>query len=88
MRELIATDYDVINEVTPRDQVIEVPSPAAKTTSLRLVEDMRGRAGHGLYYPRIRGHVPRSANVPNTRFLKAFQLNAHLRRLLAWRCEE
>jgi len=27
----------------------------------------------------------RSAHVPNTRFLKAFELTRHLRRLLAWR---
>ena len=74
MRELIATDYDVIKKVTPRDQVIEVFESRGEEYKLRLVEDMPEEKTMGLYYHEEYVDMCRGPHVPNTRFLKAFQL--------------
>ena len=50
MRELIATDYDVIKKVTPRDDVIKVFAERGEEYKLRLVEDMPDEKAMGLYY--------------------------------------
>ena len=74
MRELIATDYDVIKKVTPRDDVIKVFAERGEEYKLRLVEDMPDEKAMGLYYHEEYVDMCRGPHVPNTRFLKAFKL--------------
>ena len=74
MRELIAADYDVIKKVTPRAEVIEVFKARGEDYKLRLVEDMPNETAMGLYYHEEYIDMCRGPHVPNTRFLKAFQL--------------
>ena len=74
MAELIATDYDVIKKVTPRDEVIKVFESRGEEYKLRLVEDMPDEKTMGLYYHEEYVDMCRGPHVPNTRFLKAFKL--------------
>ena len=74
MAELIATDYDVIKKVTPRDEVIKVFESRGEEYKLRLVEDMPDEKAMGLYYHEEYVDMCRGPHVPNTRFLKAFKL--------------
>ncbi|MED5491613.1 MAG: threonine--tRNA ligase [Pseudomonadota bacterium] len=74
MAELIATDYDVIKKVTPRDEVIKVFESRGEEYKLRLVEDMPDEKEMGLYYHEEYVDMCRGPHVPNTRFLKAFKL--------------
>jgi threonyl-tRNA synthetase len=74
MRELIATDYDVLKRVTPRAEVIDVFRAREEDYKLRLVEDMPDEQTMGLYYHEEYVDMCRGPHVPNTRFLKAFQL--------------
>ncbi|HIQ54133.1 MAG TPA: threonine--tRNA ligase [Pseudomonas pachastrellae] len=74
MAELIATDYDVIKKVTPRDEVIKVFESRGEEYKLRLVEDMPDEKVMGLYYHEEYVDMCRGPHVPNTRFLKAFKL--------------
>ncbi|UJJ31868.1 threonine--tRNA ligase [Halopseudomonas maritima] len=74
MAELIASDYDVIKKVTPRDEVIKVFESRGEEYKLRLVEDMPDEKAMGLYYHEEYVDMCRGPHVPNTRFLKAFKL--------------
>ena len=74
MRELIATEYDVIKKMTPRDEVVQVFSERGEDYKLRLVEDMPDETAMGLYYHEEYVDMCRGPHVPNTRFLKVFQL--------------
>ncbi|NLY59558.1 MAG: TGS domain-containing protein, partial [Gammaproteobacteria bacterium] len=74
MRELIATEYDVIKKMTPRDEVIKVFTERDEDYKLRLVEDMPDETAMGLYYHEEYVDMCRGPHVPNTRFLKVFQL--------------
>lgn len=74
MRELIATEYDVIKKMTPRDEVIEVFRARGEDYKLRLIEDMPNEQAMGLYYHEEYVDMCRGPHVPNTRFLKTFQL--------------
>lgn len=74
MHELIAKDYDVIKKMTPRDEVIKVFKERGEEYKLRLVEDMPDEKAMGLYYHEEYVDMCRGPHVPNTRFLKAFQL--------------
>jgi len=74
MRELIATEYDVIKKMTPRDEVIQVFTERGEDYKLRLVEDMPDETAMGLYHHEEYVDMCRGPHVPNTRFLKAFQL--------------
>ena len=74
MRELINTEYDVIKKMTPREEVIKVFSERGEDYKLRLVEDMPEEKAMGLYYHEEYVDMCRGPHVPNTRFLKAFQL--------------
>lgn len=74
MRELIATEYDVIKKMTPRAQVIEAFKARNEDYKLRLVEDMPDETQMGLYYHEDYLDMCRGPHVPNTRFLKAFKL--------------
>ena len=74
MRELIATDYDVIKKMTPRAEVIETFKARGEDYKLRLIEDMPDETQMGLYYHQEYVDMCRGPHVPNTRFLKAFKL--------------
>ena len=74
MQELIAQDYDVVKQVTPRAEVIEVFKARGEEYKLRLIEDMPDESALGLYYHQEYVDMCRGPHVPNTRFLKAFKL--------------
>ncbi|NRF48585.1 threonine--tRNA ligase [Pseudomonas stutzeri] len=74
MAELIDKDYDVIKQMTPRAEVIEVFTSRGEDYKLRLVDDMPDEQAMGLYYHEEYVDMCRGPHVPNTRFLKAFKL--------------
>ncbi|WP_114801093.1 threonine--tRNA ligase [Moraxella canis] len=74
MKKLIDQDYDVIKKMTPRDEVIKVFESRGEDYKLRLIEDMPDEKAMGLYYHQEYIDMCRGPHVPNTRFLKAFQL--------------
>ena len=75
MRELIAQHYDVVKRMTPRQEVISVFKARNEEYKLRLIEDMPPEITEmGLYYHQEYVDMCRGPHVPNTRFLKAFQL--------------
>ncbi|MET1077418.1 MAG: threonine--tRNA ligase [Pseudomonas sp.] len=74
MKQLIDKDYDVIKKMTPRAEVIELFTARGEDYKLRLVEDMPETQSMGLYFHEEYVDMCRGPHVPNTRFLKAFQL--------------
>ena len=74
MRELIDKEYDVIKQVTPRDEVIAVFRARNEEYKLRLIEDMPDEQAMGLYFHEEYVDMCRGPHVPNTRFLKTFRL--------------
>ena len=74
MKALIATDYDVIKKVTPRNEVIETFEARGESYKLQLVADMPDEKTMGLYYHQEYIDMCRGPHVPNTRFLKHMQL--------------
>ena len=74
MRELIDQDYDVIKEVTPRDEVLRIFRERGEDYKVQLVEDMPEVDRMALYYHQEYVDMCRGPHVPNTRFLKAFKL--------------
>ena len=75
MRELIAQDYDVVKQMTPRAEVVEVFKARGEDYKLRLIEDMGPEVtAMGLYHHQEYVDMCRGPHVPNTRFLKAFKL--------------
>jgi len=75
MATLIAQDYDVIKQMTPRDEVVRVFRERGEDYKLRLIEDMpEDVKAMGLYYHQEYVDMCRGPHVPNTRFLKAFKL--------------
>lgn len=74
MKQLIDQDYDVIKKMTPRDEVIEIFKSRGEDYKLRLIDDMPDETAMGLYYHQEYIDMCRGPHVPNTRFLKAFQL--------------
>lgn len=74
MKELIAQDYDVIKQMTPRAEVIEIFNARAEDYKLRLIDDMPDEQAMGLYHHQEYVDMCRGPHVPNTRFLKAFKL--------------
>jgi len=75
MNELIGQEYDVIKQMTPRNEVINVFRARGETYKLRLIEDMPPEiTAMGLYYHQEYVDMCRGPHVPNTRFLKAFKL--------------
>lgn len=74
MKELIAQEYDVIKQMTPRDEVIEIFNARAENYKLRLIDDMPDEQAMGLYHHQEYVDMCRGPHVPNTRFLKAFKL--------------
>ncbi len=74
MRELIATDYDVVKKMTPRAEVIDTFKSRGEDYKLRLIDDMPGETAMGMYHHLEYVDMCRGPHVPNTRFLKAFKL--------------
>ena len=74
MKQLIATDYDVIKKVTPRQEVIETFEARGESYKLQLIADMPDEQSMGLYYHEEYIDMCRGPHVPNTRFLKHMQL--------------
>ena len=74
MKQLIATDYDVIKKVTSRQEVIETFEARGESYKLQLIADMPDEQSMGLYYHEEYIDMCRGPHVPNTRFLKHMQL--------------
>jgi threonyl-tRNA synthetase len=74
MAELIDQEYDVIKEVTPRDEVLRIFRERGESYKARLVEDMPDVPSMALYYHQEYVDMCRGPHVPNTRFCKAFKL--------------
>ncbi|MCC9620478.1 threonine--tRNA ligase [Thalassospira sp. MA62] len=74
MRELIAKDYDVIKQMTPRAEVIKLFRSRGEDYKLRLIEDMPDEKSMGLYHHQEYVDICRGPHVPNTGFLKHFRL--------------
>ncbi len=76
MAELIAQEYDVIKKMTPREEVVRIFRERGESYKVRLVEEMPPEVREmGLYYHQEYIDMCRGPHVPNTRFLKAFQLS-------------
>ncbi|WP_394000949.1 threonine--tRNA ligase [Luteimonas sp. WGS1318] len=75
MAELIATEYDVVKKMTPRDEVVATFQARGEDYKLRLIDDMGPEVTQmGLYHHQEYVDMCRGPHVPNTRFLKAFKL--------------
>lgn len=74
MKQLIATHYDVIKKVTPRDEVINTFQARHESYKLQLVADMPEETHMGLYYHEEYVDMCRGPHVPNTRFLEHMKL--------------
>jgi len=74
MAELIDQEYDVIKEVTPRDEVLRIFRERGESYKVRLVEDMPDVPEMALYYHQEYVDMCLGPHVPNTRFCKAFKL--------------
>ena len=74
MAELIDQEYDVIKQVTPREEVLRIFRERGEDYKVRLVEEMPDVQAMGLYYHQEYVDMCKGPHVPNTRFLKAFRL--------------
>ncbi|MBA1147385.1 threonine--tRNA ligase [Ectothiorhodospiraceae bacterium WFHF3C12] len=74
MAELIDQEYDVIKEVTPRDEVMRIFRERGEHYKVQLVEDMPEVQEMALYYHQEYVDMCLGPHVPNTRFCKAFKL--------------
>lgn len=74
MKELIAQDYDVIKIMTPRAETIKIFQDRGEEYKLRLIDDMPEVEAMGMYHHQEYVDMCRGPHVPNTRFLKNFQL--------------
>ena len=74
MKQLIATDYDVVKKVTPRQEVIETFEARDESYKLQLIADMPDEQAMGLYHHQEYIDMCRGPHVPNTRFLKHMKL--------------
>ena len=74
MKQLIATHYDVIKQVTPRDTVIETFQKRQENYKLQLVADMPDEEQVALYVHEEYIDMCRGPHVPNTRFLEHMKL--------------
>jgi len=87
MRELIATDYDIVKRMLARDEVIGIFSEREEHYKLRLIEGMPDEQQMGMYFHQEYVDMCRGPHVPNT-VSKALQANQTLWCLLAWRCKK
>lgn len=76
MKELIATEYDVVKQLKPRDEVLAVFKERQEPYKVEIVEQdiPESQALIGLYHHLEYIDMCRGPHVPNTRFLKYFKL--------------
>ena len=74
MLELAKTKYQVIKEMTPRDEVVSVFEKRHEDYKLELVNDMPDEAEFGLYYHEEYIDMCRGPHLPNMSFVKALKL--------------
>ena len=74
MKALIATRYDVIKRVLPRDEVIKIFEERREDYKLQLLADMPEEKQLGLYFHEEYIDMCRGPHVPNTRFLEHVKL--------------
>ena len=74
MKQLIATNYDVIKNVLPRDQVVKTFEERKEGYKLKLIEDMPEEKQMALYVHEEYIDMCRGPHVPNTRFLEHMTL--------------
>ncbi|MFQ3243953.1 MAG: threonyl-tRNA synthetase [Arenicella sp.] len=74
MKQLIATNYDVIKQVLPRDQVIKTFEDRDEGYKLKLIDDMPEEQSMALYFHEEYIDMCRGPHVPNTRFLEHMTL--------------
>jgi len=74
MKQLIATNYDVVKQVLPRDQVIKTFEGREEGYKLKLIEDMPDEQQMALYVHEEYIDMCRGPHVPNTRFLEHMTL--------------
>ena len=74
MKQLIATNYDVIKNVLPRDQVVKTFEERKEAYKLKLIEDMPEEKQMALYVHQEYIDMCRGPHVPNTRFLEHMTL--------------
>jgi len=74
MKQLIATDYDVVKKVLPRDQVIKTFEGREEGYKLKLIDDMPEEQQMALYVHQEYIDMCRGPHVPNTRFLENMTL--------------
>jgi len=74
MAELIGREYDVIKEVTPRDEVLRVFRERGEDYKVQLVEAMPEVKAMALYHHEEYVDMCLGPHVPNTRFCQAFKL--------------
>ncbi len=75
MAELIAQEYDVVKHMTPRAEALRIFEERGERYKLRLIEELPDAELLGLYHHQEYVDMCLGPHVPNTRFLKAFQLS-------------
>lgn len=74
MKALIATRYDVIKRVLPRDEVVKIFEERREDYKLQLLADMPEENQLGLYFHEEYIDMCRGPHVPNIRFLEHVKL--------------
>lgn len=74
MKQLIATHYDVVKQVLPRNKVIETFESREENYKLQLIADMPEEQQMALYFHEEYIDMCRGPHVPNTRFLENMTL--------------
>ena len=75
MQNLIDAEYDVIKTMTQREKVMEIFRERGENYKMQLVAEMDESVRElGLYHHQEYVDMCRGPHVPNTRFLKVFQL--------------
>jgi len=74
MKQLIATEYDVVKEITPRSKAIEIFKSRQEAYKLKLIDDMPDVQSFALYHHEEYIDMCLGPHVPNTRFLEHVKL--------------
>ena len=74
MKQLIATNYDVVKQILPRDEVIKTFEGREEGYKLKLIDDMPDETQMALYVHEEYIDMCRGPHVPNTRFLEHMTL--------------
>jgi len=74
MKALIATEYDIVKRMMPRDEAIRLFRERGEDYKLCLIDDMPDVQTLGLYFHEEYVDMCRSPHAPNTRYLKHVKL--------------